>query len=90
MFVHIRIEIFVKNLGIYLSQVQVKSITYRGNRQGHIKSSTSQHFQRNHPVFAFPVAGIGPVNPPLLLTLVAGAKRQATSLPPRSLTWTST
>ena len=38
MFVDIRIEIFVKNLGIYLSQVQVKSITYRGNRQGHIKS----------------------------------------------------
>ena len=38
MFVDIRIEIFVKNLGIYLSQVQVKSITYRGNGQGHIKS----------------------------------------------------
>jgi hypothetical protein len=29
--------------------------------------STSQHFPRNHPVFAFAVAGIGPVNPPLLL-----------------------
>jgi hypothetical protein len=30
-------------------------------------------------VFAFPVAGIGPANPPFLLTLVADAKRQATS-----------